>query len=326
MRHWRESASRARRFAPMPRGRLMRRRDMMTFVWAGRGRYRGRAAVLAVQARVALTVNAWQPAPARRQRHRAGAGHPRWPMLKSTLVAASGQPVVRHEHQSRETVRTHLYRERVHSAITHRVLARLGWSTTTWRERRVTHGHTMFHAELARQVRAARSPHPGTLRTTQATVMRPSAISRLSVPRWIRVLRGGANRIAAAFPTRRTVHVVEPVHAGLRAKTVSAARPNRQVMADNRTLVRAVSPRGFAAQAQPLAATPARAIPGDPVPVERIERTLRESMTVVAERTVQRELERTLRAGSALNRRLRESIQAEMYDDVVFERERRGER
>jgi hypothetical protein len=49
-------------------------------------------------------------------------------------------------------------------------------------------------------------------------------------------------------------------------------------------------------------------------------------MTVVAERAIQRELDRKLRPGTATSRRLRESIQSEMYDDIVFERERRGER
>jgi len=84
--------------------------------------------------------------------------------------------------------------------------------------------------------------------------------------------------------------------------------------------------RAFAAQQQPLAAVPARTAPVDAAPIERIERTLRESLTVVAERTVQRELARSLRTGAPTNRRLRESIQSEMYDDIVFERERRGDR
>jgi hypothetical protein len=84
--------------------------------------------------------------------------------------------------------------------------------------------------------------------------------------------------------------------------------------------------RAFSAQPQPLAAPATRPAAAESVPVERIERTLRESLSAVAERTVRRELDRTLRPGAPLNRRLRESIQSEIYDDIVFERERRGER
>jgi hypothetical protein len=82
----------------------------------------------------------------------------------------------------------------------------------------------------------------------------------------------------------------------------------------------------FAPQPQPLAAgAPRRADPGPPS-IERIEKTLRESMTVAVDRRVRHEIERTLRPGTALGRRLRERIQSEIYDDVVFERERLGGR
>jgi len=83
--------------------------------------------------------------------------------------------------------------------------------------------------------------------------------------------------------------------------------------------------RAFAPQPQPFAAVQRQPVV-EPVPVERIEERLRESISVVTERTVKRELERTLRSGAPMNRRLRETIQSEMYDDIVFERERRGER
>lgn len=85
--------------------------------------------------------------------------------------------------------------------------------------------------------------------------------------------------------------------------------------------------RAFAVQPQPLATvTPRAAVVEQPVPVERIERTLRESMTAVAERSVRREIQRTLAPGAPTSRRLREAIQSGLADDLVFERERRGER
>jgi hypothetical protein len=83
--------------------------------------------------------------------------------------------------------------------------------------------------------------------------------------------------------------------------------------------------RAFTAQPQPLAPSPSRTAVADPAPLERVERTLRESLTLMAERTVRRELDRTLRPGAPTTRHLRESIQSELYDDIVFERERRGD-
>jgi hypothetical protein len=82
----------------------------------------------------------------------------------------------------------------------------------------------------------------------------------------------------------------------------------------------------FSPQPQPFAAPVARPAPAEPATIERIEKSLRESLVTVAERTVLRELDRTLRPGAPLGRRLRESIQSELYDDIVLERERRGER
>jgi hypothetical protein len=83
----------------------------------------------------------------------------------------------------------------------------------------------------------------------------------------------------------------------------------------------------FASQPRPLAAAsaPPSQIVESP-PVERIERSLRETMHVVAERTVRRELEKVLQPGAPQSRRLRESIQSELYDEIVLERERLGER
>jgi len=88
-------------------------------------------------------------------------------------------------------------------------------------------------------------------------------------------------------------------------------------------------PLAMSDRVSPSRANAAGATPSDTrtdtVSVQRIAETLRESMTVVAERTVRREIDRSLRPGAPIARLLRDSIQADMCDDIVFERERRGE-
>lgn len=126
---------------------------------------------------------------------------------------------------------------------------------------------------------------------------------------------------SVTVPSARTTgHAAAPASAPPQQRLQLVARP---VMA--RPMANAVPT--FAATPQPLAGPPRVATPAPPTPpVDRIERTLRESMTKVVRHTVRHEVERVLRPDAQLSRRLRESIQSEMYDDIVFERERLGER
>jgi hypothetical protein len=156
------------------------------------------------------------------------------------------------------------------------------------------HVRELHHAE--RLLYERRTGHSERLRTVH---VRTPLRSAPTPPRWSEL----APAPAAALASPRFHMVTRPVA----PSPASAAVPS------------------FTAAPQPLAAAPRAATPAPP-PVERIERTLRESMTKVVQHTVRHEVERALRPDAQLSRRLRESIQSELYDDIVFERERLGER
>ena len=104
----------------------------------------------------------------------------------------------------------------------------------------------------------------------------------------------------------------------------TAALPMRVARAP----VSAAAPaRPFTPEARPLTmAGASTASVAEAFPVERIERTIKETMRAVVERTVRREVDRVVQPGAAQGRRLRETIQSELYDEIVLERERLGER
>ncbi|HEX7119498.1 MAG TPA: hypothetical protein VF212_11960 [Longimicrobiales bacterium] len=158
----------------------------------------------------------------------------------------------------------------------------------------------------ARPPAAPQPPQPPAVRTL---VVRPPMMATAARP---------AARAAAGAPApgRRAARAPAPV-APIRMEPLRRAPAERTHPAPGRT--------AFAPQPRPLAAAvPAtRAAPEPPV-VERIEKTLRESMRVDVERTVRREVERALRIDAAVSRRLRETIRSELYDDIILERERLG--
>ncbi len=114
---------------------------------------------------------------------------------------------------------------------------------------------------------------------------------------------------------------------------VQAAREFRERPMPHRPLERAVrrvqaKSRGdiFTPQPRPLASPPAPRAALETPRIEQVEKTLRESLAVTVQRTVQHEVERKLRTEASFSRRLRERVQSDIYNDIVVERERVGGR
>lgn len=328
IRRWQASATRARRYAASGHRRIASRRRPLRLEWLRRRRAASSGARIVLHTRVSLGVSLHMhsrhmhsPAPLMRAPARAratlGRGrevlrHEWMPAPAGPLPATPPAPVarVRAKRIMRVRSRTHLSTVLLRERFTDRVLSRSMLAT------------------------AAPPGRPQGDRVTAAHSL-PQAVARLATPVATPALREHAGRVHRSQVTRTAIGSI-----AMRPRRMPASRddgitarqtgiaPLRLEVAEHREESRrhATPLRAFAAQQQPLAAAPARTAPVETAPVERIERTLRESLTVVAERTVQRELARALRTGAPTTRRLRESIQSEMYDDIVFERERRGDR
>jgi hypothetical protein len=197
--------------------------------------------------------------------------------------------------------------------------------------------HHDWHATHTAHSRVERWVTSGTRdRQPDANAVAPSVITTRETTRLrhtlsrqrVTVLQRSRMPRVAAIPSRRRGETPRSSSAATQPVMPPAA-PQPAARLEHGTVARPfVPPRAFAVQRQPLAVAAAKAPPlaDEPPSVERIERTLRESLTVVAERTARREIQRTLAPGASLSRRLRETIQSGMADDIVFERERRGER
>lgn len=325
MRRWRESASRVRRYGATTRGRRVAARARVNFAWLRRGLARGRELRLALHQRLAIALELRMRLTG--PRLRAGNSAPVQSPARPALVRWRAE--ARHDARSIVMPSASPVPTLVHRTVHQREHVRQ--SRTTLRENTTSRTDTLrspqagmrVHRLLVRQAHRGRGGYNAT---------RPPAL-HMSITHSRRTV------IAQPSVHERTTHLTLPPIASFahprRVTTLSrnpstqAAGPTsgrRPVITEHVATRLATPVRAFAVQPQPLAPAPARAGANDPAPLERIERTLRESLTVVAERTVRRELDRTLRPGAPMTRHLRESIQSELYDDIVFERERRGER
>ena len=325
MRRWRESASRVRRYGATMHRRRVAPRVRVRFAWVHRGVARGRELRLALDQR--LTIGLELRMRLTSPRPRAGDAAPVQPPARRALVSWR----VETRHDARSLVMPSASRAPTFVQRTLYQREHVRHSRMTLRE------HTMSRTDTVLSPRTGMLVHRLLLRQAQPgrggyDVMRPPALHTS-------LTRSSRTVIAQSRVHERTTSLSLPSPASLalpRRATTLSATPSRQaagpassrhpVIAEHVATRLATPVRAFAVQPQPLAPTPARAAANDPAPLERIERTLRESLTVVAERTVRRELDRTLRPGAPMTRRLRESIQSELYDDIVFERERRGDR
>jgi hypothetical protein len=328
IRRWQATAMRARRYA-MPRRRLIASRLMpLRLVWLGRRRAASFRARIVLHTRVSLGVSLHMHArhihlaapltlasartKATLEQWREALGHEsRSPLAASPPVTPPVQvALVRTERIIRNHSRTHFSTVLRRERLTDRVL----WPSAP----RTVICPRRPHSDC---VALSRFP-PGSV-ACSAGLVGPTPlrkhVSRVQRSRVIRTTIG-----SMAVHRRR---VPASGDAGIVALPTGIAPLRLEAPAHHVGDRRHTMPsRAFAVQQQPLAAAPVRAAPVDMAPIERIERTLRESLTLVAARTVERELARALRSGAPTIRRLRESIQSEMYDDIVFERERRGER
>lgn len=325
MRRWRESASRARRYGATTRRQRVAARARVNFAWLRRGLARARDLRLALHQRLAIALEL---------RMRLTSPRPR-AADSAPVQSPARPPLVRWRAEARYDARSNA----VPSAspaptLVHRTLHQrdhVTQSRTTLREHttsrtdtlRSPHGGMLVHRLLVRQAHHGRSGYnatrPPALHTrithsSRTVIAQPSVHERRTYPTLPPI---------ASFAHPRRVTTLSRHPSTQAAEPTSGRHP---VIAEHVPTRLATPVRAFAVQPQPLAPAPARAAVADPAPLERIERTLRESLTVVAERTVRRELDRTLRPGAPMTRHLRESIQSELYDDIVFERERRGDR
>ena len=328
MRRWRVSAARVRRYAASMRARRTSRAARVPFKYLRRARHRTRDAHLVVHARLGVAVNLHivrasrrravpMPGAARDVARRDTIRH-EWSPLPVTHVRTLRGEVPRTRFPRALHVITH---ERRATTLRHdQQLQRL---TSSRLERAfVTRESGWPDDGLPRPVT---QPHHDAALQASAARRQPPALANIALA--YRTHSRTTRTMGRHPPTARP-----PASPSARSEQAAPAAPRTATplplqVVDHRRIERATAAtRAFAAQPQPLAPPAARTPVADAVPIERIERTLRESMTVVAERTVQRELDRTLHPGAPTSRRLRESIQSEMYDDIVFERERRGER
>jgi hypothetical protein len=247
-------------------------------------------------------------------------------------VARALTPASPTAHPSRGTVvlRTHtgLMSRRLHLSVhrlrVERVVAHAAIRTVMAGMRAHT-AHLHEHSLLASQ--PAYTP---AFRAPAADAARPRAPAPRRSERWLH------ERRIIRLERLRNVHVrtpplrdTRPEHPAARAAEPPDTPPApMRLYPAPRQPPAPSAPRAthtFAPSPQPLAPALRAAAPAPP-PVEHTERSLRESMTKIVQHTVRHEVERVLRPDTQLSRRLREGIQAEMYDDIVFERERLGER
>ena len=318
MRRWRVSAARVRRYAASMRARRTSRAARVPFKYLRRARHRTRDAHLVVHARLGVAVNL----------HIVRASRRRAVPMPGAARDVARRDTIRHEWSPLPVTHVRTLRGEVPRTRFPRAL-----HVITHERRATTVRHDLERAFVTRESgwpddglpRPDTQPRHDAALQASAAQRQPLALAHIALA--YRMPSRTTRTMGRHPPTARP-----PVSPSARSEQVAPAAPLTTTplplqVVHHRGIERATAAtRAFAAQPQPLAPPAARAPVADAVPIERIERTLRESMTVVAERTVQRELDRTLHPGAPTSRRLRESIQSEMYDDIVFERERRGER
>jgi hypothetical protein len=312
MRTWTGSVARARRYAARRDRRLDVRRVANTFVWLRRVRGSARTAWFTLRQRLQLafavhlrrsTVLHVHAAPRTRLARATERERHTSMLLRTRQVTAAGE-----RHATRAPEQFVFESGPAHHTVLTNTLAG---------ERRI---ESRFEA-----MRRTERDHRSRLELRQA---RPMTILRTMPAAWLTA------RPALTLRDRlhtRSTHSLESRHHGSHTleRVVPLGGTPISMRVVNRSTARPLGGtiKAFATQPRPLAAAsaPAPQAVASP-PVERIEQSLRETMHVVAEQTVRREIERVLQPGAPQSRRLRESIQSELYDEIVLERERLGER
>jgi len=332
MRSWTQSVARARTYAAPKRSRRAMARAVLRFEWLRRRAARAKARiVLNARFRMALDLRFHGGIRLRNTGRDGMPGVPgktsmmylasRETWLRTHIASAAQTPQPRSQQVIERALRVRIEKTLVDARSWQtRLLTRLIPAVARRDRHRPNAGSTKAAPERESRVeRAIRTPN--TSHALRNGAGEAPLVSRVSTRHSQMVTQRLALRIARATRTRVGI---SPAANG--PHSVPAMKPLSFAVVERRErVINSVAARAFAPQPQPLASTQRPAVP-ESVPVEHIEQRLRESISVVTERTVKRELERTLRPGAVMNRRLRESIQSEMYDDIVFERERRGDR